>query len=64
MNIDDPENPVVESKYEYYCDYEAEGNWQYGDCADVTLVVEGNDLAAYVVDASSSQYMKVVYPKQ
>jgi hypothetical protein len=64
LNIDDPANPVVESVYEYYCDYEAEGNWQYGDSADVRLVVEGNDLVAYVVDAASSQYMKVVYPKQ
>lgn len=62
LNVDDPAKPVVKSKYEYYCDFEAEGNWQYGDSSDVTLVVEGNDLVAYVVDAASSQYMKVVYP--
>lgn len=60
LNIDDPKNPVVVSKFEYWCD---ESNWQYGDNADVKLVIEGNDLVAYMVDAASSQYMKVVYPK-
>ena len=63
LNVDDPAKPVVESKFEYYSDYENPDNWQYGDSSDVTLVVEGNDLVAYVVDAASSQYMKVVYPK-
>lgn len=60
LNIDDPKNPVVVSKYEYWCD---ESNWQYGDNADVKLVIEGSDLVCYMVDAASSQYMKVVYPK-
>lgn len=60
VNIDDPANPVVVSKYEYWCD---RTNWQYGNSADVRLEVEGNDLVAYMVDAASSQYMKVVYPK-
>lgn len=60
VNIDDPKAPVVVSKYEYYCD---ESNWQYGDNADMKLIVEGNDLAAYVVDAASSQYFKIIYPK-
>lgn len=60
VNIDDPANPVVESYYEYYCD---STNWQYGDCADVFLTVEDGNLVAYMVDAASSQYMKVVYPK-
>lgn len=60
MNIDDPKAPVLVSKYEYYCD---ESNWQYGDNADMKLIVEGNDLAAYVVDAASSQYFKIIYPK-
>ena len=59
-NIDDPKNPVVVSKYEYWCD---KTNWQYGDNADVKLVIEGEDLVCYMVDAASSQYMKVVYPK-
>lgn len=60
MNIDDPKAPVLVSKYQYYCD---ESNWQYGDNADMKLIVEGNDLAAYVVDAASSQYFKIIYPK-
>ena len=60
VNIDDPANPVVVSKYEYWCD---PTNWQYGDSADVRLEIEGNDLVCYMVDAASSQYMKVVYPK-
>lgn len=60
FNIDDPTKPVKLSCHEYYCD---PTNWQYGDSCDVRLVVEGNDLVAYVVDAASSQYMKVVYPK-
>ena len=60
FNIDDPSNPIKESCHEYYCD---PTNWQYGDSCDVRLVVEGNDLVAYVVDAASSQYMKIVYPK-
>ena len=60
VNIDNPAQPVVVSKYEYYCNPE---NWQYGNSADVRLEIEGNDLVAYMVDAASSQYMKVVYPK-
>ena len=60
VNIDNPAEPVVVSKYEYYCNPD---NWQYGNSADVRLEVEGNDLVAYMVDAASSQYMKVVYPK-
>jgi hypothetical protein len=60
VNIDNPKEPVVVSKYEYWCNQE---NWQYGDSADVKLVIEGNDLVAYMVDAASSQYMKVIYPK-
>lgn len=59
MNIDDPSNPVMVSCHEYYCD---PTNWQYGNSCDVKLVVEGSDLVAYLVDAASSQYMKVVYP--
>ena len=60
VNIDDPKNPSLVSKYEYWCD---KSNWQYGDNADVKLVIEGEDLVCYMVDAASSQYMKVVYPK-
>ena len=60
VNIDNPEAPKVESKYEYYCD---QSNWQYGDNADIKLTVEGDNLVAYIVDAASSQYMKIVYPK-
>lgn len=60
LNIDDPKNPVVVSKHEYWCD---ETNWQYGDNADVKLLIEDGDLVCYMVDAASSQYMKVVYPK-
>lgn len=59
MNIDDPSKPVKLSCHEYYCD---PTNWQYGNSCDVKLVVEGTDLVAYLVDAASSQYMKVVYP--
>ena len=60
LNIDNPKEPVVMSKYEYWCNTD---NWQYGDNADVKLVIENGDLVAYMVDAASSQYMKVVYPK-
>lgn len=60
LNIDDPANPVLESKYEYWCDPE---NWQYGNCVDVHLSLEGENLVAYVADSATSQYMKVVYPK-
>ncbi|MBP5389633.1 MAG: hypothetical protein J6Y27_04740 [Bacteroidales bacterium] len=59
VNVDDPENPVVLSQYEYYASDE---NWQYGDSADVKAVVENGDLAVYLVDAAASHIQKLVFP--
>lgn len=61
VNIDDPSNPVVVSRQEFYM---TEGNFVYGSTTDVNLVVEGDDLAAYILDSGISCMYKVKYPKQ
>lgn len=61
INIDDPTAPVAVAKTA--CDISGnDGTWQYGATADLEMVVEGNDLAVYCVDAGISTYHKVVYP--
>lgn len=61
LNIDDPKNPVRVAKTP--CDVSGnEGTWQYGATADLEMVLEGNDLAVYCVDAGVSTYHKIVYP--
>lgn len=62
INIDDPTQPEVLAKTPIDISGN-EGTWQYGATADLELVVDGNDLAVYSVDAGVSTYQKIVYPK-
>lgn len=62
VNIDNPYAPEVLAKTA--CDITGNPDtWQYGQTADLQMVVEGSDLAVYVVDAGISVYQKIVYPK-
>ena len=62
INIDDPLHPLPIAQTPVDITG-TEGSWQYGATADLEMVVEGNDLAVYCVDAGISTYHKIVYPK-
>ena len=55
LKLSDPGAPELAIDQEYYA---TEGNWQYGNNADVRVVAEDGTLMVYLMDAATSSYRK------